>query len=379
MNQLKRTPLHEVHKSLGAKMVPFAGFEMPVSYAGIIEEHECVRERVGLFDVSHMGEFIVTGPDTWAWLNRMVTNDCTRLEDGGVLYTALCREDGTVVDDLLVSRVSPGRGMIVANAANIEKDFAHLSERLSGDVQLVDASDRYALVAVQGPRSRDLLLRCPTFEAASETIGSIGYYRQFALPGEEEITVSRTGYTGELGFELFVPPARAEALWDELTREGAQLGVRPVGLAARDTLRFEASFCLYGHELDDETTPIEAGLKWVVRLKKGDFVGRDALVRELDAGSRKRLVGLELEGRNIARQGYDVTLGDNVVGTVTSGTFSPTLKKSLCMAFVQAGEAGRADEGGFAVRVRQKEIPAARVHLPFYPSRAAGRAAGRAK
>jgi len=288
MNELKRTPLHDVHKSLGAKMVPFAGFEMPVSYAGIIEEHECVRERVGLFDVSHMGEFVVTGPDTWTWLNRMVTNDCAKLDDGGVLYTALCREDGTVVDDLLVSRVAPDRGMIVANAANIEKDFAHLVERLSGDVHLVDASDDYALIAVQGPRSRDLLLRCPTFATASETIGSIGYYRQFALPGDEGIVVSRTGYTGELGFELFVPPARAAAMWDELTREGAELGVRPVGLAARDTLRFEASFCLYGHELDDETTPIEAGLKWVVRLKKGDFVGRDALVRELESGSRKR-------------------------------------------------------------------------------------------
>jgi len=364
MTELKRTPLNEAHRALGARMVPFAGFEMPVSYAGIIEEHECVRERVGLFDVSHMGEFVVSGPDTWPWINSMVTNNCAKLEDGGVIYTVMCRDNGTVIDDLLVSRVAHDRAVIVVNAANIEKDFAHMSERLNGDVELRDASDDTALIAVQGPRSRDLLLRCPTFAPAGDAIESTRYYRHFSLG---DLTVSRTGYTGELGFEVSLPPSQANAVWEELLENGRDLGVQPVGLAARDTLRFEAAFCLYGHELDDETSPLTAGLKWVVKFKKGDFVGRDALAEEKEKGSGKRLVGLEVDGRNIARQGYAVIDGGERVGVVTSGTFSPTLRRSLCMAFVDSTRAG-ADS--FGVEVRKKVVEARRVELPFYHSRA---------
>jgi aminomethyltransferase len=369
MDELKRTPLHEIHRSLGARMVPFAGFEMPVSYAGIIEEHECVRSRVGLFDVSHMGEFFVTGPDTWAWLDHLMTNDCSALPDGGVLYTVMCREDGTVVDDLLVSRVSSDRALVVVNAANIDKDFAHMSERVRGNVELVNASDEWALVAVQGPAARELLERCPTFAPIQRELGAIAYYRHtsFRARGGEAVVVSRTGYTGEVGFEVFLAPHRAAAVWNELLEHGRTLGVQPVGLAARDTLRFEAAFCLYGHELDDATTPLDAGLGWVVKFKKGDFVGREALVRVKENGPRKKLVGLELEGRNIARQGYEVVAGEDRVGVVTSGTFAPTLKKSLCMSFIDAARAGG---GGFAVRVRDKRVPAAPVRLPFYASRA---------
>jgi aminomethyltransferase len=367
MTDLKRTPLFETHQSLGARMVPFAGYEMPVSYSGIIEEHQCVRERVGLFDVSHMGEFIVTGPETWSWLNRMVSNNVGKLTDGGVMYTVLCREDGTVVDDLLVSRVSEERALVVVNAANIEKDFAHFNERLSGDVELCDESDDTALVAVQGPRARDLLTRCPTFAPAREQLETLRYYNHFHLDADGPVTVSRTGYTGELGFEVFTKPARAVALWDELTEHGADLGVQAIGLAARDTLRFEASFCLYGHELDDDTTPLEAGLRWVVKLKKGDFVGRDALVAQKEHGVPRTLMGFELDGRNIARQGYTILADGQAAGTVTSGTFSPTLQRSLCMAFV---DSKRADAGDFAVEVRNKRIAARRVELPFYPSRA---------
>ncbi len=367
MTEPKRTPLYEIHKSLGARMVPFAGYDMPVSYAGIFEEHECVRQHVGLFDVSHMGEFIVTGTNTWTWLDTMVTNDCSKLEDGGVLYTVMCREDGTVIDDLLISRVGEDRALVVVNAANIEKDFTHMRERLSGDVDLRDASDDYALIAVQGPMSMELLLRCPTFAPEKMQIESLGYYRHFAFDAGGPIIVSRTGYTGERGFEIFVPPSLAVPLWNELSENGAASGVRPVGLAARDTLRFEASFCLYGHELDDDTTPLSAGLRWVVKLKKGDFVGRDALVVEKETGSARKLVGLELEGRNIARQGYAVIANGTAVGVVTSGTFSPTLKKSLCMAFV---DADRVDDD-LAVEVRKKSVAVARVDLPFYRSRAA--------
>lgn len=345
-------------------MVPFAGFEMPVSYAGIIEEHECVRERVGLFDVSHMGEFFVSGPDTWPWLNSMVTNNCKRLEDGGVIYAVMCREDGTAVDDLLISRIADDRAMVVVNAANIDKDLAHMQGYLAGDVELSDASDATALIAVQGPRSRELLARCPTFGPAGETLATIGYYRHFALG---DITVSRTGYTGELGFEVFLPAPKANAVWQELTDNGRALGVQPIGLAARDTLRFEASFCLYGHELDDETSPLSAGLRWVVKFKKGDFVGRDALVAEKENGTPKKLVGLELEGRNIARQGYAVVDGDDKVGVVTSGTFAPTLKRSLCMAYVDSTRAGAES---FGIEVRKRVIEAKPVELPFYRSRA---------
>ncbi|HER19434.1 MAG TPA: glycine cleavage system aminomethyltransferase GcvT, partial [Chromatiales bacterium] len=332
-----------------------------------IEEHQCVRERVGLFDVSHMGEFIVAGRDTWSWLNRMVTNNVGKLSDGGVMYTVLCREDGTVVDDLLVSRISDERALVVVNAANIAKDFSHFQDRLSGNVELHDESDDTALIAVQGPRARDLLARCPTFAPARGQLGELRYYNQFHFDAGGPVTVSRTGYTGELGFEVFTKPARAVALWDELMEHGAELGVQAVGLAARDTLRFEASFCLYGHELDDDTTPLEAGLRWVVKLKKGDFVGRDALLAQKEHGVPRRLIGLELDGRNIARQGYTILADGEAAGTVTSGTFSPTLQRSLCMAFV---DSKRADADNLAVEVRNKRVAARQVELPFYPSRA---------
>jgi aminomethyltransferase len=369
MSELKRTPLYDTHVSMGARMVPFAGYEMPVSYSGIIDEHTAVRQRVGLFDVSHMGEFIVSGPDTWGWLNRMVTNNVERLADDGVLYTVLCRDDGTAVDDLLVSRLGPESALVVVNAANVEKDFHHMSSRVEGDVTLEDHSDRWALFAVQGPESRDLLSECPAFAPVRDRLPALGYYRHLTFEGEHgTVIVSRTGYTGELGFEVFVAPSQAVDLWDEIARRGESRGILPVGLAARDTLRFEAAFCLYGHELDDETTPLEAGLRWVVKFKKGDFVGRDALVAEREGGLRKRLVGLELEGRNIARQGYDVLVGEAPRGRITSGTFSPTLQKSLALAYLD-GEVASADR--VEVAVRNKQVAARRVDIPFYPSRAA--------
>jgi aminomethyltransferase len=371
MTKLKKTPLYEVHAALGARMVPFAGYEMPVSYTGIIEEHDAVRERVGLFDVSHMGEFIVSGPGTFEYLDSVVTNNCGKLAADGVLYTVMCRENGTVVDDLVISRLADDRALVVANAANIEKDLLHLNLLLPPDgVELADKSDDYALLAVQGPDSRELLKRCPTFVPARDRLDEIGYYRYLSLEaGGDELLVSRTGYTGEIGFELLVPAARALAIWNELMENGREFGLSPVGLAARDTLRFEASFCLYGHELDDETTPLEAGLAWVVKFKKpGVFVGRDALLAEKNDGSTKTLMGLELEGRNIARQGYPVMRGEEVVGKVTSGTFSPTLKKSLCMAYIDADRTS--GETAYSIQVRKKQVAASVAQLPFYSSRA---------
>jgi aminomethyltransferase len=352
-------------------MVTFAGFEMPVSYTGLIDEHTAVRERVGLFDVSHMGEFVVSGPDTWAYLDHVVTNDCSRLPADGVLYTVMCRENGTVVDDLLVSRMADDRALVVVNASNIEKDFEHMKWAASGftrkRVELHNASDEWALIAVQGPKSREVMITTPMLAPARASIQSIPYYRWTAFEADgERIIVSRTGYTGEVGFEVFVPPARARELWDQLLEAGRSFGIAPAGLGARDTLRFEASLCLYGHELDDQSTPLEAGLHWLVKPGKGDFIGRSALVREKEKGSRRKLVGFELDGRNIARQGYAIMRGDAMVGKVTSGTFAPTLKKSLCMAFVDADSV----EAALAVQVRAHTVAASRVHIPFYPSRA---------
>jgi glycine cleavage system T protein (aminomethyltransferase) len=348
-------------------MVPFAGFEMPVSYAGVIEEHTAVRERVGLFDVSHMGEFIVSGPDTWRYLDRVVTNDCSRLAADGILYTVMCRDDGTVVDDLLVSRIADDRALVVVNASNIDKDFAHMNALVSGRVELEDASDAWALIAVQGPRAHETVRATPMLAPVRDAIDGVIYYRWRAFgEGADRVIVSRTGYTGERGFEIFVRPERALELWNQLMEAGKGFGITPAGLGARDTLRFEASMCLYGHELDDETTPLEAGLNWLVKLNKADFVGRDVLVRQKEHGVPKTLVGFELEGRGIARQGYAVMRGESVVGKVTSGTYSPTLKKSLCMAYVDTDSA----EADLAIQVRTQAVPAARVSLPFYRSRA---------
>ena len=367
MTKMERTPLYDAHVAAGGRMVPFAGFEMPVSYAGLIEEHTAVRERVGLFDVSHMGEFIVSGPDTWTFLDRVVTNDCSRLEADGVLYTVMCRENGTVVDDLLVSKMGDDRALVVVNASNIDKDFAHMKALLRGRVELENASAAWALIAVQGPKAHETVKATPMLAAIRAELDAVAYYRwrAFDVDGERFI-VSRTGYTGERGFEIFVPPARARALWDQLMTAGAPFAIAPAGLGARDTLRFEASLCLYGHELDDETTPLEAGLNWLVKMNKRDFVGRDALVAEKSRGSRRKLVGFELEGRNIARQGYAVMRGESMVGKVTSGTWSPTLKKSLCMAYVDADSV----DASLAIQVRTTAIAARRVPIPFYPSRA---------
>ncbi len=368
---LKRTPLYDAHVAAGGKMVPFAGFEMPVSYAGGIEEHTAVRERAGLFDVSHMGEFIVSGPDTWRYLDHVVTNDCSKLPPDGVLYTTMCHENGGVVDDLLVTRMADDRALVVVNASNIEKDFSHMKWAASGmarsRVELHNASDEWGLIAVQGPHVFDVIKETPMLAPVRDEIDSVSYYRwrSFESPGGR-IMVSRTGYTGERGVEVFVPPARAVELWVELLAAGKPYGVVPAGLGARDTLRFEAALCLYGHELDDETTPLEAGLSWLVKLDKPEFIGRAALAKEKEKGSKRKLVGLELEGRNIARQGYAVMRGDAVVGKVTSGTHAPTLKKSLCLAYIDADSV----DADLAVQVRAHTVPVKRVLLPFYKSRA---------
>lgn len=369
MSEVKKTPLSDIHESLGAKMVEFAGFMMPVSYGSIIDEHRAVRERVGIFDVSHMGEFFITGPRAKDLVNEIITNDCSKLEAGGLQYSAMCREDGTTVDDLLVWVLAEDRVLLVVNAANIDKDFRHVASFRAEGARVENRSDDYALLAVQGPKTRDVLKACPLFDGVHREIDECPYYKGFAFTRDgDEILVSRTGYTGELGFEVFVPTRQAAAFWKAIAGAGAAFGISPVGLGARDTLRFEASYCLYGHELDDETSPLEAGLGWVVKLNKASFRGIETLKKQKETGPPRALVGFELEGRNIARPGYRVLRGGEDVGKVTSGAFSPTLGRSLCMALIDR----RAKDGGadFAVVVRDKNVAATITAIPFYKSRA---------
>jgi aminomethyltransferase len=318
-----------------------------------------------------MGEFIVSGPDTWRYLDHVVTNDCSRLPADGVLYTTMCHENGGVVDDLLVTKLADDRALVVVNASNIDKDFSHMKWAASNlsrsRVELHNASDEWALIAVQGPLALEAIKGTPMLAPVRDEIDGLSYYRwrSFESPGGR-VLISRTGYTGEKGVEIFVPPARAADLWMELLAAGKPYGAVPAGLGARDTLRFEAALCLYGHELDDETSPLEAGLSWLVKLDKPEFVGRAALEKQKQKGIKRKLVGLELDGRNIARQGYAVMRGDAMVGKVTSGTHAPTLKKGLCMAYVDADSI----DADLTVQVRAHTVPVKRVPLPFYKSRA---------
>ena len=350
----RQTPLHEEHKKAGARLVDFAGWEMPVQYAGIKAEHEAVRTRAGLFDVSHMGEAVFRGPDAEAAVQRLVTRDVSRLETGQAGYAAVCYESGGTVDDVLVYRRADDF-LIVVNAANRDKDLAHFRENVSGlDVEIADESDDWALLALQGPEAAGILQ-----DLTGTDLSGIRYYRFV----EDEVdgvpaTISRTGYTGEDGFEVFVRPDDAASLWRKLIESGAA----PVGLGARDTLRLEAGMCLYGNELDAETTPLEAGIPFAVHLyKQPQFIGQGALLIEDAEGLKKKLVGFEIEGRGIARHGHTVTDGAEIVGQVTSGTLSPTLDRAIGLALV-APEV----EDRFTVVIRDRPVPAIEVPLPFY-------------
>jgi len=356
---LKRTPFHEFHAAAGAKLVDFAGFEMPVRYTGDVREHRCVREAVGLFDISHMGEFIVRGDVAAAWLDGMVTNDVAGMTVGQALYTPLCRPDGGIVDDLLIYR-SADHFMLVVNASNVAKDFAWLDERRPAGVSLVNRSDETALLAVQGPRAAQVLEgHIPA--AALE----LGYYRFLhgRLFGVDAV-IARTGYTGEDGFELYFDPAGAREVWEGIVRAGASHGLEPVGLGARDTLRLELGYMLYGNDIDDTTTPLEAGLGWTVKLQKSDFVGREVLAKQKAEGLSRKLVGLELDGRRVPRHGMAVEAGGQVVGRVTSGTFSPSLERPIAMAYVDSAHAALG--GTLDVVAGETRLPSRIVRRPFY-------------
>jgi aminomethyltransferase len=351
---LRRTPLYEEHKALGARLVGFSGWEMPVQYEGIKAEHQAVRRAVGLFDVSHMGEAVFRGPDAEEAVQRLVTRDVSRLETGQAGYSAVCYEDGGTVDDVLVYR-RPEDFLIVVNAANREKDLDHFRENTGDlDVEVADESDDWALLALQGPEAAELLQ-----DLTDAELSTLKYFR--FLEGEVAGTramISRTGYTGEDGFEIYLSPDDAPRVWSELLEAGAT----PAGLGARDTLRLEAGMCLYGNELDPETTPLEAGIGFAVHLdKEQEFIGQDALRKEKEEGLRKKLVGFEVEGRGIARHDHPVKVEDETVGRVTSGTLSPTLNKAIGLALVSPEVEDR-----FEVVIRERPVEAHTVQLPFY-------------
>jgi aminomethyltransferase len=352
--ELRRTPLYSEHRALGARLVDFAGWEMPVQYEGIKAEHNAVRSHAGLFDVSHMGEAVFRGPDAEEAVQRLVTRDVSRLEEGQAGYSAVCYESGGTVDDVIVYR-RPDDFLVVVNASNREKDLEHFRSNTQDlDVEVADESDDWALLALQGPEAADLLQNL--------TGANLPDLRPFRFVEGEvagaKALVSRTGYTGEDGFELYLSPDDAPRVWRELLAAGAT----PSGLGARDTLRLEAGMCLYGNELDPETTPLEAGIGFAVHLdKEREFIGQEALRREKEEGLRKKLVGFEVEGRGIARHDYPVRVEGETVGHVTSGTLSPTLGKAIGLALVSPEVEDR-----FEVVIRERPIEAHTVRLPFY-------------
>jgi aminomethyltransferase len=356
---LKRTPLHGLHRELGAKLVEFGGWEMPIQYEGILEEHRAVRERAGIFDVSHMGELEVTGAGALETLQHLTPNDVGQLQDGRCHYSAFLTERGTFVDDLLVYRRAADSYLVVVNASNTPKDFEWALSRARGGARVENRSDAYALLAVQGPLAAALLAR-----VASHDPSLLAYYGFFTTQvAGEPCLVSRTGYTGEDGFEIYLSPASAEKVFRALLEAGRVDGVVPCGLGARDTLRLEAKMALYGNDIDDTVTPWEAELGWIVKMKKGDFTGREALARQKEEGVPRKLVGFEMVDRGIARHGHpaETRAGE---GVVTSGTHSPTLGKPIGLALLPAGAAAVGTE--FSVDIRGRKARARVVPTPFY-------------
>jgi len=361
MTGLKRTPLYDLHKELGAKLVAFAGYEMPVQYEGIIAEHLNVRENAGLFDVSHMGEAFIKGDKAEAFLQTLTTNDLSKISVGQAQYSMMLQEDGGVIDDLIIYKLSQNEFLLILNASNKEKDVNWLKSHLTDGVEIDDQSEEMALIALQGPKSEEVL------NALTPLILSDLKYFHFTR-GEvagKNVLLARTGYTGEKGFELCVPNKDAKAIWQAIMEAGKPFGLKPVGLGARDTLRLEMGLSLYGHEIEKDINPLEAGLGWVVKLSKADFIGKKACA-QVKENPKRKLVGLKLEGKLIPRQGYDVVNDkDEKVGTICSGTLSPSLNYPIATALVDIKYAGPEEE--IFVKIRNRTIQANRQKPPFLP------------
>jgi aminomethyltransferase len=365
-SQLRKTALHSAHRQLGAKMVDFGGWDMPVEYSGIVAEHLATRTAAGLFDVSHMGEIEVRGPGALDLVQRVTSNDAARLVDGQAQYSGLMTAAGTFVDDLLVHRISSTHYLLCVNASNQDKDFEYIRDEnvFGANAELENAGARYSQLAIQGPKALAILKRF-----TGSAIETLKYY--WFLTGEVQgvkCLIARTGYTGEDGFELYFSPQHTQKIWNDLLDAGRDEGLLPCGLGARNTLRLEAGMCLYGHEIDDTTTPWEANLAWICKVNKGKFLGRDALIHQRQSGIRRRLVGLEMQDRLIARDGYPVLVDgrsiDYAVGHITSGSPAPFLKKNVAMAYVPVESTAPGTR--IDVAIRANRAPAVVVPLPFY-------------
>jgi len=357
---MKKTKFFSIHEKAGAKIVDFAGFLMPVQYSSIIAEHKAVRNSVGAFDVSHMGEIFITGENAADFIQHITVNDVDKLYPGRVQYSAMCYQDGGIVDDLLVYKFSDTKFMLVVNASNLEKDFQWMKQNNKFNVEINDDSDNYSLLAVQGPKSKTVIEKVYGKELGIEYYNFI----EGSIAGIDMI-ISRTGYTGEVGYELYFKgdEAVAEKIWNAIFEAGKEFGIMPAGLGARDSLRLEYGFCLYGNDIDNTTNPLEAGLGWITRLNKKDFIGKEALLKIKSEGLKRKLVAMNSENKAFPRHGYDLTLNNQKVGVITSGTVSPVLEIPIALGYVDIEHAVEGNEINFSIR--GKEIPAKIVKLPF--------------
>lgn len=357
-----RTPLYKNHISLNAKMVEFAGWEMPIQYSGVIAEHNAVRNKAGLFDVSHMGQVEIKGADAEQFSQYITTNDILSMEDGRALYSLLLNEKGTVVDDVIVYRFNKDKFIFVVNASNVEKDFNWIKSHKKGNVEINNRSDDYALIALQGPLAKKILKQFTEFDLGTLTTF---HFVESEVNGVKNCIIARTGYTGEDGFEIFCPPQSASAIWDALLNEGKSEGVMPIGLGARDTLRMEMKYSLYGHEITDQTNPFEAGLSWVVKMNKsGEFLGKSALIKIKEEGITRKLIGFKMIDRAIPRDGYKILSNGKEIGYVTSGTQSPSLNEPIGIGYVPMKYSALGSR--FLIDIRGKSREAEVVKTPFY-------------
>jgi len=358
---MKNTALTHIHEQLGAKMVPFAGYNMPVQYEGINIEHETVRTGVGVFDVSHMGEFLIEGENALDLIQKVTSNDASKLEIGNAQYSCFPNDKGGIVDDLIVYRIKEETYLLVVNASNIEKDWNWISAHNSMNAEMKNISEGYSLLAIQGPKAVEAMQSLTSVDLAS-----IKFYNFVVgdFAGIKHVIISATGYTGSGGFEIYCKNDEVEQIWTKVLEAGADFGIKPIGLAARDTLRLEMGYCLYGNDINDTTSPIEAGLGWITKFTK-DFVNADALKKQKEAGVTKKLVAFELTEKGIPRQGYEIVDTEGtVIGEVTSGTMSPSLKKGIGLGYVEKAYAKK--DTPIFIQVRKKTIPAVTVKLPFY-------------
>lgn len=358
---MKDTALSKVHAALGAKMVPFAGYNMPVSYQGINIEHQTVREKVGVFDVSHMGEFFIKGPNALDLIQKVCSNDASKLEDGQAQYSCFPNQDGGIVDDLIVYRITAEKWLLVVNASNIDKDWAWINAHNTIGAVLENCSDQYSLLAIQGPKAIQAMQ-----SLTQEDLSAIKFYtfKINTFAGVENVIISATGYTGSGGFEIYCKNTQVEKIWSQVLEAGSSWGIQPIGLAARDTLRLEMGYCLYGNDIDDTTSPLEAGLGWITKFNK-EFINRASLKKQKEQGVSQTLVGFELSQRGIPRQGYAIVDAQGApIGRVTSGTMSPSLGKGIGLGYVPVAlkEVG----SHIYIQIRNKIVPAMVVKLPFY-------------